>query len=140
MELSHGNAASSVCCRLGQMHSVLEIKSLILPVHIGRTKEERQKAQDVSFQITVGFTQALKDEQTDKLENSVCYFKLCEHIRQLTSQKSFSLIEKLAFETLTSLKILLPPGVYVRVCVHKIHPTIPYLKGGVSYTCGDFFS
>ena len=120
------------------MHSFLEIKSLILPVHIGRDQEERQKAQDVSFHITLGFTQALKDEQTDQLESSVCYFEVCEKIKKLISQNTFSLIEKLAFETLAVIKKNLPPYVCVRVCVHKIQAPVPHLKGGVSYTCGDF--
>lgn len=120
------------------MHSLLEIKSLVLPVHIGRTKEERQKAQDVAFHVTLGFTQVLNDEQTDELENSVCYLKVCEKIKQLTSHNTFSLIEKLGFETLTVLKKILPSGICVRVCVHKIHPPVSHLEGGVSYTCGDF--
>ncbi|MYE07707.1 MAG: dihydroneopterin aldolase [Oligoflexia bacterium] len=119
------------------MHSFLEIKSLVLPVYIGRTKKERQKTQDISFHITLGFMQAPKDEKTDQLKNSVCYFKVCEKIRQLTSQNTFSLIEKLAFETLTIIKKDLPSHICVRICVHKIKAPVPYLKGGVSYTCGD---
>ncbi len=121
------------------VRSCLEIKSLILSIHIGRTAEERQKTQDIGFHITLGFTQVLTDERSDKLENSVCYSKICEWIRQLTSQKSFSLIEKLAFETLTTLKTKLPSGTRVRVCVQKIHPPVPGLEGGVFYTCGDIF-
>ena len=119
------------------MHSLLEIKSLVLPVYIGRTKKERQKPQDISFYITLGFTQAPKDEKTDKLKNSVCYFKVCKKIRKLTSQNTFSLIEKLAFDTLTTLKEDISSDICIRVCVHKIKAPVPYLKGGVSYTCGD---
>ena len=123
------------------MHSLLEIKSLILPVHIGRTKKERNKVQDISFYITVGFTEALKDEETDKMENSICYSKVCEEIKQLTIKNKFSLIEKLASETLTTVKKLLPSPqkAQVRVCIHKIHPPVTNLEGGVFYTCGDFF-
>ena len=119
------------------MHSFLEIKSLVLPVYIGLAKEERKKAQDISFHVTLGFAQAPEDEQTDELENSVCYFKVCERIRQLIAHNTFSLIEKLACDTLVALKKDLPPDVSVRVCVHK-QASVPYLKGGVSYTCGDF--
>ena len=127
--------------REGRMHSLLEIKSLILPVYIGRTKKERDKAQDIAFHITIGFTKALKDEETDKMENSVCYSKVCEQIKQLTLKNKFSLIEKLAFETLITVKKLLSSQkkTRVRVCVHKIHPPVANLEGGVSYTCGDFF-
>ena len=123
------------------MHSLLEIKSLVLPVYIGRTKEERDKAQDIAFHITIGFTQALKDEKTDKIENSVCYSRICEQIQQLISQKQFFLIEKLAFDTFTIVKKLLPAPnkTRIRVCVQKVHPPVAHLKGGVSYTYGDFF-
>lgn len=121
------------------VRSVLEIKDLVLPVRIGRDREEREKPQEVAFHIVLGFTKALNDERSDRLENSVCYSKICAQIRKLTEQNSFSLIEKLAFETLTALKAELPGGVTARVRVHKIHPPVPNLKGGVVYTCGDFF-
>ena len=121
------------------MHSFLEIKSLILPVHIGLSEEERCQLQDIAFHITIAFPEGgLRGERTDKLENSVCYFKICERIKQITSQNSFSLIEKLAFDIFTELKTLLSLPVCLRVCVHKINPPIPHLKGGVSYTCSDF--
>ena len=120
-------------------HSVLEIKDFVLPVRIGRDSREREKPQKVAFHIVLGFTKALKDEQSDHLENSLCYSEICAQIKKLTEQNCFSLIEKLAFETLTVLKAKLPEGVLARVRVHKIHPPVPNLKGGVFYTCGDFF-
>ncbi len=121
------------------IRSVLEINELVLPVRLGRDRREREKPQEVAFHIVLGFTKALNDERSDRLENSVCYSKICAQIKKLTEQNSFSLIEKLAFETLTSLKAELPAGVLVRARVHKIHPPVPNLKGGVVYTCGDFF-
>ncbi len=120
------------------IYSFLEIKSLVLPVRIGQTEQERQNPQDISFNMTLGFTQALNDEKTDKLKNSVCYFKICERVKQLTNQNQFALVEKLAFEILTALKAELPAYTRVQVRVQKLKAPVPHLKGGVSYTCGDF--
>ncbi len=116
---------------------VLEIKSLVLPVHIGRTREERLNTQDVSFNIFLVLPARLKGEKTDEFKDSVCYFKICERIRQLSSQNKFFLIEKLAFEVFTDLKTELPFFTKIQVSVHKLNPPVPNLKGGVSYTYGD---
>ena len=121
------------------VRSLLEIKELVLPVRIGRDQEERQRPQEVAFHIVLGFTRMINDEQSDRLENSVCYSEICSRIKNLTSENRFSLIEKLAFETLSLLKARLPSGVLARVRVRKIQPPLPDLKGGVVYTCGDFF-
>ena len=119
------------------MHSILKIKSLNLPVHIGQNEEERRIAQDIHFYINIGFPQPPQAEQTDNIENTVCYHKICETLKKLTSQKTFALVEKLAHDSLIEIKKLIPDTAYVSVCVHKIHPPVVNLQEGVSYTCGD---
>ena len=119
------------------MHSILKIKSLSLPVCIGQSKKERLKVQDIHFHINIGFHQTPKSEITDKLENTVCYDKICDTLKTLTSQKTFALIEKLAHDALKEIRKLVPDTASVSVCVHKIHPPIKNLQGGVSYVCGD---
>ena len=121
------------------MHSVLEIHSLMVSLHIGNSPKEKLTPQEVAIDITIGFTSPPLEEQTDELKHSVCYSKICTAVRELTAQKSFSLIEKLCFEILTQVKKLLPPETHARVRVHKINPPVKNLKGGVSYTCGDSF-
>lgn len=115
----------------------LKIKSLVLPVQIGRTREERLNPQDVSFNITLNIPMKLKGEKTDQLKDSICYFKICERIKHLTSKNQFFLIEKLAFEIFIDLKNELPIFTNIQVSVHKLSPPVPNLKGGVSYTYGD---
>ena len=121
------------------MHSVLEIHSLMASLRIGNDPKERNTPQEVAIDITIGFASPPSEEKTDELKHSVCYSKICTAVRELTAQKSFSLIEKLSFEVLTKVKQLLPPGTCARVRVHKINPPVQNLKGGVSYTCGDSF-
>ena len=119
-------------------HSLLEIKSLVLLVHLGRDKQERDKLQEVAFDITVGFLEPLREEKSDQLDKgSACYFRLCEKIREVATQGRFALIERLAGVTLEQIKPLIPSKAGIKVSVHKIHPPVPCLKGGVSYTCGN---
>ena len=122
---------------LNTLHSILEIKSLTLPVHLGQDKKERDKPQEVIFHITVGFQSAPIEEKTDQLQNSVCYFALCKRVQKLVAQNHFCLIENLGSTVLENLKSFLPKKVALKVSVHKVSPPVPYLKGGVSYTCGD---
>ena len=121
------------------MHSILEIKSFCLPVHIGNTQEEQEKPQNIQFDIKVGFMNPPSGEQNDILEDVICYNKICETIRSLTVNKKFSLIEKLAGDILKELKQYLPSEFRVQVCTQKLSPPVQGLKGGVSYTCGDLF-
>ena len=119
------------------MNSILEIKSLTLPVRLGRSLKERESPQEVVFHITIGWPSPLTEEQTDHLKDSACYFTICERVRKLSTQQSFSLIERLAGAVWEDLKAFLPKETSLKVCVHKVKPPVPFLKGGVSYTKGD---
>ena len=119
------------------MKSVLEIKSLTLPVRLGQDKKERASPQEVVFHITIGFIEPLTEEKTDCLKDSVCYFAVCECVQKLVTQKPFCLIEHVAGEVLENLKNLLPKKTSLKVSVHKVNPPVPFLKGGVCYTTGD---
>ncbi len=121
------------------MHSILEIKSLNLPVRIGKQKKERNTAQNICFSIKIGFKKAPTDEeQKDFSSHLICYQSLCEQIKTLTEESSFVWIETLAKQVVQKLKALLPKEVALQVCVHK-KPKVLGLKGGVSYICGDQF-
>ena len=121
------------------MHSILEIKSFCLPVHVGNTQEEQEKPQNIQFNIKVGFMKPPSGEQNDQLEDTVCYNEICETIRSLTIKKKFSLIEKLAGDILKELKQSLAAEFRIQVCIQKLQTPVKGLKGGVSYTCGDLF-
>ena len=120
------------------MKSILEIKSLTLPVKIGLEKAERSKPQDIVFNITIYFSEPPLAEYKDSLQGSVCYFQVCGQIKKLVAENSFALIEKLARDTLDTLKPLLPKKAKAKVAIHKLKPPVPCLKGGVVYTCQTF--
>ena len=120
-----------------EIAAVLEIKSLKLPVTIGRETAERKQAQNILFHVKIG----LKKQREIKTGTSdfICYQNICERIKKITTQKKFLLIETLAQKIIKNLKEYLPADIYVQVCIHKMHPPIEELEDGVSYTCGDIF-
>ena len=121
------------------MHSILEIKSFCLPVHIGNTQKEQSTPQTIQFDIKIGFLNPPNGEQNDNLKDVICYNTICEKIRILTVDKKFSLIEKLAGDILRELREYFPSKLRIQICVHKLQAPVQNLKGGVSYTCGDLF-
>jgi len=121
------------------MHSILEIKSFCVPVHIGNTGEERKRPQNIQLGIKMGFLTPPEGEKNDTLEDTICYNKICEIVRSLTIHNKFSLIEKLAGDILKELRKYLSSEVHIQVCAQKLQTPIESLKGGVSYTCGDLF-
>lgn len=121
-------------------HCLLEIKHLCLKVHLGMSREEQKKPQEVSFDVTIRFAKAPTAEKADHLgEGGVCYFKICEALTKLVREQSFSLIEGLAHKALKEVKKQVPGSTTpVRLSVLKPRPPVKHLKGGVCYTTGDF--
>lgn len=119
-----------------EITAVLEIKSLKLPVTIGREAAERTQTQDILFHVKIGLKKQRNNTDTSHF---ICYQEICERIKNISIQKNFLLIETLAQAIIDDLKKKLPDDVYVQVIVHKTHPPIKELKDGVSYTCGDMF-
>ncbi len=118
------------------IHSILEIKSLMLLVHIGKDNSERCQKQKVSFSLKIAF---LKNPLSENNSLKVCYQQICCHIQNFIKDKQFIFIEQLATSVLQELTLKLPSTVKINLCVQKIHPPVDNLKGGVSYSCGDLF-
>lgn len=66
-------------------------------VSLGVTEEERAKAQEIALNLswTLDLTKA---EQSDILDDTICYFQLWTLIDSLLSKRSFKLVEYLAGE------------------------------------------
>jgi FolB domain-containing protein len=120
-----------------KLHSTLELKDFTLPVHLGCEDWERKSGQSVNFRITFGFKKPPKAEQSDELEDSICYAKVCKKIEALTRETHFKLIEKLAEDVRQNLIENFPNHDYLRVSIHKLKPPVDLLTNGVVYSCGD---
>ncbi len=116
----------------------LSIGSLTLPVHLGCSSEERSVLQEVGLSIEMEFPATPSGEETDCLEDTLCYGEVCETLRNFVNGREFHLIEKMARECLSVLKEK-HHSMKIRLTLHKKQPPVKGLKGGVKYTCGDAF-
>jgi dihydroneopterin aldolase len=73
---------------------------------------------------------------TDRLEDTVSYDALVDAIKEVASDREFSLIEHLASEVFNSLRRTVEPEDELRVTVRKVSPPIPEITKGAEFTVG----
>lgn len=74
----------------------IAIRKLRVPVHLGCTAEERLIAQPVDVDVMLIPHILPECFVTDNLDDSICYDKLCGHIKRLATQEEYKLVEYLA--------------------------------------------
>ena len=74
---------------------------------------------------------------TDRLEDTVSYDDLVRVIKEVASDRGFSLIEHLANEIFTSLRSVVGLEHGLRVTVRKVSPPIPEITKGAEFTVSD---
>lgn len=117
----------------------LEIRSLVLGVHLGCEAEERRIQQNVAFSVAFRFRSMPEGCKTDELKDSICYAKVSEAIEEtVASPREFKLIEHLAYVIFERLKKLSGDQAAIKLQVHKLHPPVEKLEGGSVYVMGDF--
>ena len=115
--------------------SKLHVRGLLQQVRIGVSKEERTNAQGVRFDLVVTYPRALpKAAKTDKLKDTLCYDELCEKVRKVVRGKEFALLEHLTNEVFTAVKKAAGSKTKVEIHTTKLHPPIPDLIEGVSFS------
>ena len=117
---------------------LLEIRSLVLGVHLGCEAVERVQAQDVAFSVQLRFHRAPKGAQTDEISDSVCYADVSQAVRKVITGREFKLIERLGHAVFDEVKMLAGEQAAVRVEVHKLNPPVADLRNGSVYTVGEF--
>lgn len=116
--------------------SSLLISGLELSVHLGWPDKERLHKQLVLLDVDIWFPKPPKACTTDKLDDTLCYSKLIQTIREKTTGKRFHLIEHLCSEVYKIVKPLLPSKAKVIIRIIK-HPKIPGLTGSVRFSYWD---
>ncbi|MGC1855115.1 MAG: dihydroneopterin aldolase [Candidatus Aquirickettsiella sp.] len=89
------------------MNSQLILEKLNLHVKLGHTAEERHLPQKVTLQLKLGFDSLLDACTNDNLMNTICYANLADELQQFCDNRSFKLIEALAYQLYQFLKIKL---------------------------------
>ncbi len=115
----------------------LELRDLILGIHLGCTAEERHLAQEVSFSVFFRFREEPPACQTDQLIETICYAKVSDLINHETNGREFQLIEFLGKEIFKRLKVAFGDQALIRLQVHKLKPPVPNVHGGSIFTIGE---
>jgi dihydroneopterin aldolase len=118
-------------------HPELIVRGILLPIRLGCSADERLDPQPVEIDLTIRFRTPPRGMVTDRLEDTVSYKALVEAIKEVASDREFSLIEHLANEILTSLRRIVESEYELRVTVRKVSPPIPEITKGAAFTVGD---
>jgi dihydroneopterin aldolase len=115
----------------------LYITDLTLFLGIGCSEGERSSPQELRLSLAIEFPGYPPGINTDQLNDTTCYHRLCDHLTGFVLSRQYQLIEKLAYEAYHEIKNLLPPASLLQITVHKVAPPIENLQGGIRYVCGD---
>lgn len=114
----------------------LNIADIRLWVRLGCTAEERARPQMVSLDVAIHFGQELPACRSDNLNDTVCYQRVVDVIKQALETHEFALIEHMAHAAHEALRaglnVSLIQAVQVSVC--KVSPPVPDIHGGVTFT------
>lgn len=105
-------------------------------VRLGYLSGERRKPQPVVFELKIRFRQAPRACRTDRLQDTVCYGKICERISQICAKRPYKLIEHLGAQVYEAVERMLPKGAALTLKLIKENPPVPGLTGGASFTLG----
>lgn len=116
---------------------MLKIRELSLQVHLGCSLAEQEHAQEVRVSADIQFSGPPEACCSDRLDDTICYARICEALRASTKITPFWTVEKLAQRFLEILKKEAHRAESLRISVHKMHPPIDSLLGGVVFEIGD---
>ena len=116
--------------------SRLEINGFILPIHLGWPALERNEEQTIELDIEIHFHVPPYACITDKLEDTFCYSKIADSLREKIAHRAFHLIEHATLCIYQVLKTEVPDDAKVIVHLRKL-PSIDGLTKGVRFTYGD---
>ena len=117
-------------------HPELKIGGILLPIRIGCSADERLSPQPVEIDVTIRFETPPRGMVTDRLEDTVCYDGLVSAIKQVVTDREFSLVEYLAKEIFDSLRSIVESEHELRITVRKVSPPIPEITKGAEFTVG----
>lgn len=109
-------------------YSHLQIKEILLSVFIGVTKEEQLKVSDLTVDIIIRFKEMPQACLSDQLEDSVCYQKLTDDLKDFCTDKRFGVIEYFGYQLYEFIKSKLPEYCELWLAVTKKPPCVNFNK------------
>ena len=102
--------------------SQLELKDLLLNLHLGITKQEQLNKQPVYIDISIENNTPPLGCETDNIKNTLCYDDLSKTITESCSIKTYNLIEHLCQDIVDIIKIKVQNKTKISVTVKKSPP------------------
>src|SRR5688500_12209968 len=102
----------------------LEIRDLCLGVRLGCSPDERSKPQEVKVSVRLEFSELPPACNTDHLDGTVCYGKLCERMRKIATTREFQTIEFLCSELAKAISPIVGTRAKGTLSVHKVKPPV----------------
>ncbi|MBK7842484.1 MAG: dihydroneopterin aldolase [Bdellovibrionales bacterium] len=118
--------------------SALKIEELTLSVRLGCSKAERSKTQEVRVSVEIRFLKCPKGALTDSLNDTICYATVSEAIKRHCESREFHLVERMGYDIYGLVREIVGSTDDLGISVHKMHPPVENLRGGVIFRCGDF--
>lgn len=118
--------------------SAIRIEELILAARLGCSEAERSKTQEVRVSVEIRFLKYPKGALTDSLNDTICYATISELIKRHCESREFHLVERMGHEIYGLVQERVGSAAHLGVSVHKVHPPVESLHGGVVFRCGDF--
>ncbi len=121
------------------MNGQLILEKLNLAVKLGYSAEERSQPQWVSVKIKLSFPHLPAACIDDNLNNTLCYASLSEALQRFCDERSFKLIEALAYQLYQFLKNktfeIMQERIAIFLYISK-NPQLPNLEQA-SFSIGD---
>lgn len=118
--------------------SVLSIDQLEFDVHLGWPEEERRLPQPVSIDLKLQFKDLPSGCKSDLLEGTQCYSQMADRIREVCAAQEYKLIEHLTWKIYSALRTEIPSQVSLWVALKKVKVPIQELRGGATFSLGDW--
>ncbi len=121
--------------------SYLTLEDIEVFLHLGCSHNERRTTQRVHVSVHFRFGAPPAGCQTDRLSDTLCYAAVTKAVVHLSTQKEFHLIEHFAqecFQALRKTARAVQEDVKLKITIHKIRPPVNELKGGATFTLGEF--
>ncbi|HEX4924734.1 MAG TPA: dihydroneopterin aldolase [Bdellovibrionales bacterium] len=115
------------------MNAALDVSGLVLWARLGCSEAERAHPQEVRANLHLRFRETPGACYSDALTETICYAELCGLVKNVCESGEFATVERMTMACHARLREYLGEAVAFTVELHKVHPPIPNLTGGVRF-------
>lgn len=117
--------------------AILALDKLHLKLSLGVGAQERALPQSVYMYIKIFFPKLPLSCSNDKLDDTICYDKIVQHIKEFCHNKEFKLLEYACFQIHSRLREMIASDIKLWLKIEKCETPIAELEGPSSFSYGD---